>query len=40
MAPRKKTEEKQEKPSANEANDMVLHYIRKSLTLQRASLSR
>jgi len=30
MAPRKKTEEK---ASANEAADMVLHYLRKSLTL-------
>jgi DNA recombination-dependent growth factor C len=29
MAPRKKTEEK---ASANEAADMVLHYLRKSLT--------
>lgn len=29
MAPRKKTEEK---ASANEASDMVLHYLRKSLT--------
>jgi hypothetical protein len=31
MAPRKKTEEK---ASANEAADMVLHYLRKSLTLR------
>jgi hypothetical protein len=31
MAPRKKTEEK---ASANEAADMVLHYLRKSLTVQ------